>query len=87
MGGIREGKPHTLYPLRLKPTGSADDGKRSSLDVTFAKGFPRGITQITPSGYPKPVGSAGFSGSRGFLFLHDIVERTQLFGFFGLTLV
>ena len=60
VGGIREGKPHTLHPLRLKPTGSADDGKRSSLNVTFVRGFPRGKTQLTPSGYPKPVGSADF---------------------------
>ena len=42
----------------LPLTGSADDGKRSSLDVTFVRGFQRGITQLTPSGYPKPVGSA-----------------------------
>ena len=57
-----------------------DDGKRSSLYVTFARGFPRGITQLTPSGYPKPVGSAGLSAPSGSLFLHDIIERTQLFG-------
>ena len=28
-------------------------------------GFQRGITQFTPSGYPKPVGSAGLSGPLG----------------------
>ena len=42
-----------------------DDGKRSSLYVTFARGFQRGITQFTPSGYSKPVGSAGLSAPPG----------------------
>ena len=59
-----------------------DDGKRSSLNVTFVRGFPRGKTQLTPSGYPKPVGSAGWVGRTGGRFLHDVIERTPLFGSF-----
>ena len=51
-----------------------DDGKRSLLYVTFARGGPRGITQLVPSGYPIPVESAGLSGFSGALFLHDVIE-------------
>ena len=60
------------------------NGRReaASLNVTFVRGFPRGKTQLTPSGYPKPVGSAGLIGSRGSLFLHDVIERTQFFAGF-----
>ena len=71
-----------LHNTPDNPRGSADDGKRSSLNVTFVRGFPRGKTQLTPSGYPKPVGSAGLSGRTGGRFLHDVIERTPLFGSF-----
>ena len=75
----KQGEPHRpMLPL----TGSADDGKRSSLNVTFVRGFPRGKTQLTPSGYPKPVGSAGWVPRAGSRFLHDVIERTPLFGVF-----
>ena len=55
-GRVKQGKSNTP---ELPLTGSADDGKRSSLNVTFVRGLPRGKPQLTPSGYPKPVGSAG----------------------------
>ena len=45
---------HARLPLQ---EGSA---KRSSLDVTFARGFQMGKIQLTPSGYPNLVGSANF---------------------------
>ena len=63
MGGIREGKPHTLYPLRLKPTGSADDGKRSALDVLVDRGY-QGDSSIQSFGLATPVGV----GSLGLMF-------------------
>ena len=59
-----------------------DDGKRSSLNVTFVRGFPRGKTQLTPSGYPKPVGSAGFIGAREVDFCTTSSNELNVEGFF-----
>ena len=53
--------------MRANMAPKMDDGKRSSLYVTFARGFPKGITQLTPPGYAKPVGSAGWGGSPGVM--------------------
>ena len=66
-------------------TGSADDGKRSSLYVTFARGFPKGDNSTYPFGVPQTCGVGGIEWvTRGSLFLHDVIERTQLFiSFFG----
>ena len=40
--GNREGADVFTRLTSLASKGSADDGKRSSLDVTFARGFPKG---------------------------------------------
>ena len=53
-----------FIPVQLKLPGLTDDGKRSSLDVTFARAFPRGITQFTP----KSVGLEGLIGVSGAYF-------------------
>ena len=64
-----------FIPLRLKPTGSADDGKRSALDVLVDRGY-QGDSWIQSFGLATPVGV----GSLGLMFfLHQKSDLVPYF--------
>ena len=64
-------------------TGSADDGKRSSLDVTFARGFPKGDNSIYPFGVLQTYGVGGIErATRGPYICTTASSEVHFFGSF-----
>ena len=66
-----------------------DDGERSSLYVTFARGFPKGDNSTYPSGVPQTCGVGGIEqvfGTSIFARRHRVNSTFRVFFWFGFIL-